>query len=464
MRESEKYKLSTYSVIETLRKTDDSLVELVESTTDSKKYVKKTYNSDKRAVYNMLKEIENPNIPKVYEVFFGEDTVVIEEYIEGETLGALIDGEHNFSKAELEKITKCLLDAVSTLHDKNIIHRDIKPSNIIIKANGDAVLIDYSIARIYSQSRSDDTEHFGTVGYAAPEQYGFSQSDCRTDIYALGVTLKAISNKNNTRASLSRVISGCTEFDPNRRFQSVDEIKICLKQADKTAKTKLISTIILAALIISVALVIILNLKNDNDSPQAGQNEDDTTETQAFVGDELLYEVTEDRIVDVSGSDVEIPCLQLTEEREYTSKINLGEGVSDIIISAKQNGTTFEITLGGGEAFTFTDDSDTSILSYPDGSTMCEIILYDMNGDGIAEIIPVMANAKRAEWSDGSVVLLRNYSLAWCIYYDNGTFKCADEKMTAEMDAFKIYASMPGCINADFPGYYNMKNGEIILN
>ena len=104
MLEIEKYKLSTYRVIETLRKTQETTVELVESDLDSQRYIRKTYNSDKRTVYGILKQLENPNLPKVYEVFFGESTIVIEQYIEGKTLDRMIDEKYRFSKAELREV------------------------------------------------------------------------------------------------------------------------------------------------------------------------------------------------------------------------------------------------------------------------------------------------------------------------------------------------------------------------
>ena len=221
MLEIEKYKLSTYRVIETLRKTQETTVELVESALDSQRYIRKTYNSDKRTVYGILKQLENPNLPKVYEVFFGESTIVIEQYIEGKTLDRMIDEKYRFSKAELRKVIDGLSNALLGLHDRSIIHRDVKPGNIIIRPNGDAVLIDFGIARIFSPARADDTEHFGTAGYAAPEQFGFAQSDCRTDIYALGITLQAIASKQNAPRYVQQAIARCTEFDPHKRAYDI---------------------------------------------------------------------------------------------------------------------------------------------------------------------------------------------------------------------------------------------------
>ena len=89
MTESERYKLSTYQSIKELHQTETAKVELVECSLDGKKYVKKTYNYDKRTVFYTLSKISSPFLPQIHEVFFGEDTIVIEEYVEGVTLGSL---------------------------------------------------------------------------------------------------------------------------------------------------------------------------------------------------------------------------------------------------------------------------------------------------------------------------------------------------------------------------------------
>ena len=468
MLEIEKYKLSTYRVIETLRKTQETTVELVESDLDSQRYIRKTYNSDKRTVYGILKQLENPNLPKVYEVFFGESTIVIEQYIEGKTLDRMIDEKYRFSKAELRKVIDGLSNALLGLHDRSIIHRDVKPGNIIIRPNGDAVLIDFGIARIYSPARADDTEHFGTAGYAAPEQFGFAQSDCRTDIYALGITLQAIASKQNAPRYVQQAIARCTEFDPHKRFQSIEELRSFLKTGGRGRQKKRILAAFLSAAAVLALWCIVSRPPEAGQTPPADDPDaafgitDSSTETHPQETDALLLEMTEDRIVDVSGAEEIIPCLQLKDDREHLVKVSLGTGVPEITVKAQLVDTFLKITIDDTAVFLFHDDSGLSTASYPGGKTFSEIILYDMNGDGIDELIPVMCNALRAEWADGSVVRLKNYSLAWCIYYDNGVFQCAEEKMTARLDPFLIYGSMPGCIHADFPFYYTLENGKLV--
>lgn len=84
-----------------------------------------------------------------------------------------------------------LCHALEELHSLGIVHRDIKPANVMITPENRAVLLDLSIAREIS-SDQQDTRSLGTVGYAAPEQYGVAQSNRATDLYALGVLLNTM--------------------------------------------------------------------------------------------------------------------------------------------------------------------------------------------------------------------------------------------------------------------------------
>ena len=85
-----------------------------------------------------------------------------------------------------------MCDGLKELHEQKIIHRDIKPSNMILQADGRIRLIDFDAARIFKDNKATDTELLGTKDYAPPEQYGFGQTDPRSDIYSLGVTIKNV--------------------------------------------------------------------------------------------------------------------------------------------------------------------------------------------------------------------------------------------------------------------------------
>ncbi|MGN0692010.1 MAG: serine/threonine-protein kinase, partial [Oscillospiraceae bacterium] len=357
MTEKEKYKLSTYEPVKVIRETEASKVELAECSLDGKKYIKKTYHSDKRAVFNIIADIKNEHMPKIYEIFFGEDTIIIEQYIEGKTLAQEISEGKVFSKARIKSVFGDLTEAVDALHKNNIVHRDIKPSNIIIKENGDAVLIDYSIARPYSDKRNADTELFGTVGYAAPEQFGFSQSDFRTDIYALGVTMKEIANRHNTSKRLYSAISRCTEFDPSRRFQTIDELR---KYLNGTKKHIAVGTAVcLTAVSVFAVICVCLNsVKGKDDlnelseqyeqTLQASVSESETEITTSEVTTsqdrhyenvktaDVIYKPSSARIVNTSFVRDGVPCIKMWEDGSYKAEIPVGDDAPPIRISAEK--------------------------------------------------------------------------------------------------------------------------------
>jgi len=459
MQENEKYKLSTYNTIKILRKTEISQVELVESTLDSRKYIKKIYFSDKRAVYRILEKIECANIPKVHEVIFSENTIVIEEYVDGNTLETLINQNHKFSKKEIDKVIHGLLDAIETLHANQLIHRDIKPSNIVIRSDGSAVLIDYSIARISTANQSADTECFGTVGYAAPEQYGFSQSDFRTDIYAFGITMKGIISEKNTSGKMYVAIEKCAEFDPNRRFQKVEELRKCLQKSSGIHnKIILLVTIFAFFLIAILGGLFLINDKDDSMDDSSLSMEENTEKVE-----ESFQEFASPRILRLENGGKMIPCLEVKQGEDINSEIMLNDDGEKCLISARHDGKNLELEINGEDVFVFKDETQLLAVDYPGGKMYAEVIFYDLDDDGSLEIIPMIANAVESEWANGDVSLLKNYSLGWCIYKEDGKYVQANGVMEAQFDGLSIYDNAPGCIWGDFPSYYTLENGELVI-
>ncbi len=176
------------------------------------------------AVYEYIKEHRSAHIPAVID--YGTDDrgfYVIEEYIKGKTLDRYLD-ETEPSEEERNRILHEILDAVEFLHSATppIIHRDIKCDNILIDKNGKAYVIDYDAAKIFKSGETKDTEFIGTIGIAAPEQYGFAQSDRRTDIYALGLLIKEMFPGVYR---YSRVAKKATMFDPKDRYSDLAELK-----------------------------------------------------------------------------------------------------------------------------------------------------------------------------------------------------------------------------------------------
>ncbi len=158
---------------------------------------------------------------------FGEDedgAYVIEEYVDGVTAA-----ERAFTQKQAVKVLIELCEALETLHSAKIIHRDIKPSNLIIAPDGHIKLIDFDASRIEKAVKDRDTQILGTEGFAPPEQFGFSQTDCRSDIYSFGVTMSILLGEN--AAPFVGIIRKCKALDPNDRYDSISKVKAAIKLA-----------------------------------------------------------------------------------------------------------------------------------------------------------------------------------------------------------------------------------------
>ncbi|WP_165172804.1 serine/threonine-protein kinase [Adlercreutzia sp. ZJ242] len=187
------------------------------------------------------------HLPRILDCYCaGEQRVVVMEYVPGETLADLVY-RLDPSPELAARVFPQLCRAVRELHesfDPPIIHRDLKPSNVII-ADESLTVIDLSIARTYDDEAEDDTKHFGTRAYAPPEQFGYSQTDTRSDVYALGLLLYFCLTEKTPDAQarrhdfasplipepLRRVIAHAAAFDPDQRFSSVAELQGAFEQA-----------------------------------------------------------------------------------------------------------------------------------------------------------------------------------------------------------------------------------------
>lgn len=170
----------------------------------------------------------------------GDDRIVIMEHVDGATLDELVQSPSYTDEAALT-ISGLLCDAVMELHecfDPPMIHRDLKPENVIVSPSN-LTLIDLGIARTFDKDAERDTRSFGTRGYAPPEQFGYGQTDERSDIYALGMLIAYCCLREDADRSLveSRfedtripesfrpVLTRATSFDPERRYKSVRAMK-----------------------------------------------------------------------------------------------------------------------------------------------------------------------------------------------------------------------------------------------
>ena len=204
-------------------------------------------------VYQKLRKIGSDNIPKVLQLKEQDGWVyVLEEYIQGDTLAFLLEGGP-LEEAYAREIALQLCQALTVLHRCGIVHRDIKPENILLRGS-EAVLIDFDVARLVKTERQWDTQIMGTTGYAAPEQYGFSQTDARADVYSLGIVLNEMlttqhPSKQLAQGTLRPVIERCTEINVDKRYRSAEELSAAIQSSGKKSKKKRLFASALAALV-----------------------------------------------------------------------------------------------------------------------------------------------------------------------------------------------------------------------
>lgn len=210
----------------------------------------------------LLGQLSHPALPELTETFTDGDTqVLIRSFVAGKTLDAVI-AERAMSEAEVVNIGAQLCDALAYLHTQTlpIIHRDVKPQNVILDADGKVTLIDFGIARTYKPQAAKDTVFSGTSDFAPPEQYGFSQTDARADIYSLGMLLKFLLTRGDPDAEianhrLNKIVKKCTAFAPSARYRSAEVVKRALLRADgKRARRFAMVAIAVAAVLIGLAV------------------------------------------------------------------------------------------------------------------------------------------------------------------------------------------------------------------
>ena len=236
-------RLSFYKEIADIDKGHD--VVLVQNADTGKVYVKKTLTHYDLSVFEYIKEGRFSGIPVIHELIESDDTlIVIEDYINGQSLDELLDSKL-FSAEEVKAIISNICDILYPLHSHipSIIHRDIKGTNVIIDNEKDLYLIDFDASKQVSQGKSRDTELIGTEPYAAPEQYGFGQSDQRTDIYALGILMhKLLTGKypseTEYRGDLSDVIAKATALDPENRYQDLQSLIAALHSPKEKTRSE----------------------------------------------------------------------------------------------------------------------------------------------------------------------------------------------------------------------------------
>lgn len=217
---------------------------------------------------NMMKKLDHPALPRIVDIIDNGITIyVVMDYIEGESLDKILKAYGAQSEEVVIGWAKQLCDALGYLHMQKppIIYRDMKPANIMLKPEGNVKIIDFGIAREYKEQKLADTTVLGTKGYAPPEQYS-GQTDARSDIFALGMTMhhlltgvdprsgEAYASVRQWKPELSEgieiIIDRCVEPAVENRYQSCSDLlydlehpELITKGFKKKQKRKLIAFI-----------------------------------------------------------------------------------------------------------------------------------------------------------------------------------------------------------------------------
>ena len=254
-----------YDQIECLKSSSGRETFLIKSKENDNLYIAKCYD---KKVHNLIPEItmlmklEYDGIPKYIENYENDNYVIIvREYIEGISLDRYLK-ENQLSDSEKLSICDKLADILIYLHnqEKPVIHRDIKPENIIVKNNGDICLIDFEIARTFKNEKETDTVFFGTKVYAPPEQYGFEQTDQRSDIYAFGVLMHFMFYGDPKKEEMTidkhikAVIDKCTSFSPVDRYSNMMDVKNSLNNK-RNNKIKVLFALTIMAVVACLLFV-----------------------------------------------------------------------------------------------------------------------------------------------------------------------------------------------------------------
>lgn len=476
------YKLECYRKIMPLGAKGSLWV--VEDSVTRKRFVMRKLPMDSWAVYQRLSAIHHENIIEITDIFSHSGFLyVIEEYLEGKPLFDVISME-KLSHRRVLSIGRQLFNALLVLHENNIVHRDIKPENIMMDAYGNVKLIDFDIARLFTEGKNGDTTAKGSRDYAPPEQFGFAQTDRRTDIYSLGVTLNELAvgklpEYKMCTGKLGIIIRRCIEFDPKRRYQSAEQALRHIDRLEKSTFLSALSVVVLSFILIAIT-VFILPDKLQKNSGSAYFLQDKETENGTDVYNtseqESPFESVnyQDRIIYVRDTD-RYPSFLMMDNREYGFTADLGYDLKAVISTEKTNeqlSVSCALSDGSIAEFMF-DDVFSDIyerqghihnIDFERTSPEYEILLDDLNQDGILDLLITLAWRCRIDTPDPvNRYYLTEYSTLWVVHMTEDKELSCSEPLYFGGCTPKLETDE--CISNDFSNeWYTFENGIWIWN
>jgi len=234
----------SYRVVRVLADGASGRTELVTCGT-SDLFVRKSIPSElaNPEAWEVSREVSCPQVPVIRRTYWLPDAfVVVYDYVEGFSVAQMMRDQGKLGLQEATSIAVDVCAAAAELHQRSVIHRDITPGNVIVNAQG-AHLIDLGIARRYDRGARHDTTRLGTFGFAAPEQFGFAQTDARSDVYSIGALLAFMltgvlpsvpefdSALEEVSPALRKVVEKACAFEPSARYASACELAQAVRAA-----------------------------------------------------------------------------------------------------------------------------------------------------------------------------------------------------------------------------------------
>lgn len=246
-----------WTVYECLKESEDSSTFLVKETVTGILCVLKwgrnrqaEFLRNEMEIMEKMADRKLSGIPKAYRIFEENGEVyLVREYIEGMSLAQMVLQKGGISEAEICRISRKICQTAEQFQnpDEPMIHRDIKPENIVVTPDGEVVFIDFGTMRSYKKDGSRDTFVVGTRGTAAPEQYGYTQTDQRTDVYAIGQTMLYMVSESYEMNQLSecavsrrmkKIIEKACSFEPDKRYGDAAQLRRAVEKCQANNRKK----------------------------------------------------------------------------------------------------------------------------------------------------------------------------------------------------------------------------------
>lgn len=246
-----------WTVYECLKESEDSSTFLVKETVTGILCVLKwgrnrqtEFLRNEMEIMKKMADRKLSGIPKAYRIFEENGEVyLVREYIEGMSLAQMVLQKGGISEAEICRISRKICQTAEQFQnpDEPMIHRDIKPENIVVTPGGEVVFIDFGTMRSYKKDGSRDTFVVGTRGTAAPEQYGYTQTDQRTDVYAIGQTMLYMVSESYEMNQLSecavsrrmkKIIEKACSFEPDKRYGDAAQLRRAVEKCQANNRKK----------------------------------------------------------------------------------------------------------------------------------------------------------------------------------------------------------------------------------